>query len=141
MSVTLIIAPPDGSDRQYDHLTYALRETGALFLDILEVQEGLRENRAEQERIERAAWKPALSAHGAQLAVMSSWRRRCSAVSASGLKRGSLPPRRSRSSVICPPLLLEANGVRRHIEGAQCERHRGEPPHEDGDIDDARFSD
>jgi hypothetical protein len=54
MSVTLIIAPPDGSDRQYDHLTYALRETGALFLDILEVQEGLRENRAEQERIERA---------------------------------------------------------------------------------------
>src|SRR6202167_6641638 len=54
MSVTLIIAAPDGSDRQYDHLTYALRETGALFLDTLEVQEGLRENRAEQERIERA---------------------------------------------------------------------------------------
>src|SRR5580704_9558399 len=87
------------------------------------------------------AWKPALSAAGAQLAVMSSWRRRCSAVSASGLKRGSLPPRRSRSSAIGPPLLLEANGVRRHIEGVQCERHRGEPPHEDGDIDDARFSD
>src|SRR5271169_2168027 len=38
-------------DRQYDHLTYALRETGALSLDILQVQEGLRENRAEQERI------------------------------------------------------------------------------------------
>src|ERR1700733_11993951 len=52
MSVTFIIAPPDGSDRQYDHLTYALRETCALFLDILQVQEGLRENRAEQERIE-----------------------------------------------------------------------------------------
>src|ERR1700722_6853484 len=54
MSVTLIIAPPDGSDRQYDHLTYALRETGALSLDTLQVQECLRENRAEQERIERA---------------------------------------------------------------------------------------
>src|ERR1700733_13810757 len=82
------------------------------------------------------AWKPALSAHGAQLALMSSWRSRCSAVSASSLKRGILPPRRSRLLVIGPLLLLEANGVRRHVEGIECGRHRGEPPHGDGDIDD-----
>src|ERR1700733_2992454 len=149
MSVTLIIAPPDGSDRQYDHLTYVLRETADLSLDTLQVQEGLRENRSEQERIERAD-PPPIGQIGLETRLIGERRPTGGHVvmETSLLRRQCVGSEEGESAaealeIVChrSALLLKANRVRRHVEGVQCERHRGEPPHEDGDIDDARFSD